>query len=109
MYIWAVPRLWDETIAAHRNQVRDAILDTTAALAAGHGLRGVTLQQVAERVGIGRAALYKYFSDVDTILLAWHDRQITVHFGQLIQVRDRAGTPPQRLAAVLTAYALITP
>ena len=29
-----VPRLWNDTIAAHRHQVRDAILDATAALVA---------------------------------------------------------------------------
>ena len=33
-----VPRLWDETIEAHRRAVRDATLDTTAALVAEHGL-----------------------------------------------------------------------
>ena len=29
-----VPKLWNETIEAHRRAVRDAILDTTAALLA---------------------------------------------------------------------------
>jgi AcrR family transcriptional regulator len=103
-----VPRLWDATIEAHRSQVRDAILETTAALAAEHGLRAVTMSQVAEQTGIGRATLYKYFPDVDAILLAWHERQLNVHFEQLTEVRDRADAPARRLAAVLEAYALIT-
>jgi AcrR family transcriptional regulator len=103
-----VPKLWNETIEAHRHQVRDAILDTTAALATEHGLRGVTMSQVAEQTGIGRATLYKYFPDVDSILLAWHERQISTHLNQLAEVRDRAGTPWERLEAVLLAYALIT-
>ncbi len=33
-----MPKLWNETIGAHRRAVRDATLDTTAALAAEHGL-----------------------------------------------------------------------
>lgn len=103
-----MPKLWNETIEAHRHQVRDAILETTAALASEHGLRGVTMSQVAERTGIGRATLYKYFPDVDSILLAWHERQITNHLNQLTEVRDQAGTPGRRLEAVLNAYALIT-
>ena len=37
--ILLVPKLWNETIEAHRRAVRDAILDTTAALVAEHGLR----------------------------------------------------------------------
>jgi AcrR family transcriptional regulator len=102
-----VPKLWNETIDAHRREVRDAILDTTAALVFEHGLRAVTMSQIAEKTGIGRATLYKYFPDVDTILHAWHAREMTSHLRQLAEVRDRAGNPDQRLEAVLEAYAHI--
>jgi AcrR family transcriptional regulator len=102
-----VPKLWTDTIEAHRREVRDAILDTTAALAAAHGLRAVTMSQIAEETGIGRATLYKYFPDVDAILHAWHHRQITAHLHRLGQVRDQAGDPGRRLEAVLEAYARI--
>jgi AcrR family transcriptional regulator len=107
MYTWVVPRLWTDTIEAHRHQVRDAILETTAALVAGHGLLSVTMSQIAEQTGIGRATLYKYFPDVEAILLAWHQRQITRHLDQLADARDQAGDAGQRLRAVLEAYALI--
>jgi AcrR family transcriptional regulator len=103
-----VPRLWTETIEAHRREVRDAILDTTAALVAEYGLRSVTMSEIAEETGIGRATLYKYFPDVDTILFTWHERQISGHLEHLARVRDRAGDPWERLEAVLEAYALIS-
>jgi AcrR family transcriptional regulator len=103
-----VPRLWNETIEAHRREVRDAIQDTTAALVAQHGLRSVTMSQIAEETGIGRATLYKYFPDVDAILLAWHEHQISGHLTYLAGVRDQAGAAGERLKAVLEAYALIT-
>ncbi|MBA3504635.1 MAG: TetR/AcrR family transcriptional regulator [Betaproteobacteria bacterium] len=103
-----MPKLWNETIEAHRRAVRDATLDTTAALVAEHGLASVTMSQIAKETGIGRATLYKYFSDVDAILLAWHERQITGHFEHLVEVRDQAGDAGERLEAVLTAYALIS-
>jgi AcrR family transcriptional regulator len=102
-----VPRLWDDTIQAHRAAVRDAILDTTAALVGEHGLLSVTMSQIAEATGIGRATLYKYFPDVEAILVAWHERQISAHLAQLAELRDQAGDPGQRLQAVLEAYALI--
>lgn len=102
-----VPKLWNETIAAHRHQVRDAILDTTAALVFEHGLRAVTMAQIAEQTGIGRATLYKYFPDVDAILHAWHHRQIIAHLTQLAQVGDTVTEPGPRLDAVLRAYARI--
>lgn len=102
-----MPKLWNETIEAHRRGVRDAIMETTATLAAEHGLRAVTMSQIAERAGIGRATLYKYFADVDAILQAWYHRQITDHLQHLANVRDQAGDPGERLQAVLEAYALI--
>lgn len=102
-----MPKLWNETIEAHRLQVRDAILDTTATLAAEHGPASVTMSQVAEAAGIGRATLYKYFPGVDEILRAWHERQVGAHLEQLVDVRDRAGTAAERLEAVLAAYARI--
>jgi AcrR family transcriptional regulator len=102
-----VPRLWDETIEAHRRAVRDATLDTTAALVAQHGLASVTMSQIAEQTNIGRATLYKYFPDVEAILVAWHERQVAEHLQQLAEVRDRAEHGGQRLQAVLEAYALL--
>src|SRR5437879_13400998 len=99
-----VPKLWTDTIAAHRREVREAILDTTAALVAEHGLRSVTMSQIAEQTGIGRATLYKYFADVEAILGAWHERQITGHLQYPAEVRDRAGRACEQLGAVLAAY-----
>lgn len=103
-----MPKLWTETIETHRREVRDAILDTTAALLAEHGLLDVTMSQIAEETGIGRATLYKYFPDVEAILRAWHKRQITGHLEYLADVRDQAGGAGERLAAVLEAFALIS-
>lgn len=107
-YTEVVPKLWDETIDAHRRAVRDATLDTTATLIGQHGLRAVTMSQIAEKTGIGRATLYKYYPDVEAILLAWHERQITAHLEYLTEIRDQAGNPGERLRAVLEAYALIS-
>ena len=104
-----MPKLWTETIEEHRRAVREATLDTTAALVAERGLASVTMSQIAAETGIGRATLYKYFPDVEAILTAWHQRQVARHMEQLAAVRDRAsGGPGGRLKAVLSAYATIT-
>jgi AcrR family transcriptional regulator len=103
-----VPKLWSETIESHRRDVRDAVMETTAALVAEHGLRAVTMSQIAEGAGIGRATLYKYFPDVDSILVAWHDRHVTAHLQGLVELGHGAGDPRERLAAVLESYALMS-
>ena len=87
--------------------MRDAILDATWALVAKHGMLSVTMSQIAEATGIGRATLYKYFPDVEAILFAWHERQVTDHLQQLTEIRDRGGNARHRLEAVLEAYAVI--
>lgn len=107
-YSTGVPKLWSDTIETHRRAVRDAALDTTALLVAQHGLRAVTMSQIAEETGIGRATLYKYFPDVEAILRAWHEREISGHLEQLAEARDQAVGAGPRLEAVLRAYAEIS-
>ncbi|MDQ3915043.1 MAG: TetR family transcriptional regulator [Actinomycetota bacterium] len=102
-----MPKLWSETIEEHRREVRDAILDATIALVEQDGLLSVTMSQIAEATGIGRATLYKYFPDVEAILHAWHKREIEAHLGQLRELRERPGSPRERLAAVFRAFATI--
>ena len=103
-----MPRLWTATIDAHRRAVVDAILDATARLVARHGLAGVKMSQIAEDSGIGRATLYKYFPDAESILVAWHERQVEAHLARLAQVRDATSGPLEQLTAVLAAYAQLS-
>ena len=102
-----MPPLWSATIESHREAVREATLDATATLVAEQGLRAVTMSQIAQRTGIGRATLYKYFSDVDAILRAWHERQVAQHLDQIAALREGPGEIAERLRAVLEAYAQI--
>jgi len=102
-----MPKTWSEKVVAHRREVHDATLDTTAALVAEHGLLSVTMSQIAEETGIGRATLYKYFPDVEAILAAWHARQVRRHLAHLAEARDRVDDPGKQLGAVLEAYAFV--
>ncbi|WP_138757723.1 TetR/AcrR family transcriptional regulator [Modestobacter altitudinis] len=102
-----MPKLWSDTIEAHRRTVDEAILDATWALVTERGLLAVTMSAIAEKTGIGRATLYKHFPDVEAILRAGHRRHVTAHLAQLARLREQSGDAAQRLRAVLEAYALI--
>jgi AcrR family transcriptional regulator len=102
-----VPKLWVESVETHRQEVRDAILDTVGELIERHGLLAVTMSEVASRTGIGRATLYKYFADVNNLLISWHRRRAAEHLQTLTALRDRLEDPAARLTAVLEAYARI--
>lgn len=104
----AVPKLWTSTIEDHRTSVREAILDTAWRLVSERGLLGVSMSLIAETAGIGRATLYKYFPDVEGVLIACHERQVVDHLRQLAALRDQQAEPQERLEAVLEAFALIS-
>jgi AcrR family transcriptional regulator len=106
-YTNSVPKLWNETIETHRRDVRAAVIETTAALVAEQGLRGVTMSRIAEQSGIGRATLYKYFPDVDAILAAWHEEQVTDHLAAVAVIAESPEPPDERLQAVLETFALM--
>jgi AcrR family transcriptional regulator len=99
-----MPKLWTDTIEAHKQSVHDAVLDAAAALLAEAGLGAVSMSAIAARSGIGRATLYKYFPDVEVILGAWHQRQVARHLAELHAVAARTGDPAERLRHVLEAY-----
>ena len=100
--------MWQETIGAHRREVHDSILEVTGGLAAERGPLSLTMSEIAEQVGIGRATLYKYFPDVESILLAGQERLVTRHLEQLVEIAERSGPAGQRLEAVLEAYARLS-
>ena len=105
MYRHSVPRLWQDTVEAHRGAVRDAALDATGALVAGHGIGAVSMSRIAQRAGISRATLYKYFTGLEAVLGAWHERQVLGHLKAVTEAQSTAGSPLERLRAVLSAYA----
>jgi AcrR family transcriptional regulator len=100
-----MPKLWTETVETHRQEVREAILDATGSLVQSRGLLAVTMSDIAEATGIGRATLYKYFPDVETILQAWHQRHVQAHLAELRRIQQRTADPVARLHAVLARYA----
>lgn len=102
-----MPKLWNDTIDTHRQSVRDATMDATAALVATEGLSAVSMSRIAQDTGIGRATLYKYFPDVDAILAAWHERQVERHLAQLAGIREANPGSKDALRAVLTAYSAL--
>src|SRR5918999_1854259 len=102
-----MPKLWAETVESHRQEVREAIQVATVALVSEQGLRAVTMSQIAEETGIGRATLYKYFPDVESILRTWHEAQIDNHLQELVEASDSAAGAFEQLTAVLNTYALI--
>lgn len=99
-----MPKIWSDTVEQHRSDVRQAILHTTATLVAERGERSVTMSEIATQVGIGRATLYKYFNDIDSILEAWHEHMIATHLANLGEIAGQQDHVGERLRAVVTEH-----
>jgi AcrR family transcriptional regulator len=102
-----MPKLWKDTVEEHRRDVRSAILETAWAIARERGVRGITMGLVAERAGISRATLYKYFRSVDEVLISGHTEHVAQHLRQLESVRSTADSAGAGLHAMLQGYARI--
>mgnify|MGYP003583797183 CR=1 FL=1 len=100
-----VPRIWEETVDAHRDAVLDAIAHATARVVHRAGVGGLTMSAIAAEAGIGRATLYRYVKDAGAALALWQEHGVALHLRQL---EDFAATadPDRRLAVVLERYAL---
>lgn len=100
-----MPKIWEDTVDAHRDAVKEAIAKATAKLVHRDGVTGLTMSAIATEAGVGRATLYRYVKDAKAALELWQAYGIEFHIQQL---NDIATTAPadRRLAAVLERYAL---
>ncbi|ASU82802.1 TetR/AcrR family transcriptional regulator [Nocardiopsis gilva YIM 90087] len=74
-----MPKISAPTIAAHRAQTRERILEAVATLTRTQGIDGISMTDVAAEAGITRTALYNYFPDKAALLLAFTE-QVTHGF-----------------------------
>ncbi|WP_046470435.1 TetR/AcrR family transcriptional regulator [Allosalinactinospora lopnorensis] len=66
-----MPKISAPTIAAHRAQIRERILEAVANLTRSQGIDGISMTDVASEAGVTRTALYNYFPDKPALLLAF--------------------------------------
>ncbi|NNE99003.1 MAG: TetR/AcrR family transcriptional regulator [Pyrinomonadaceae bacterium] len=62
--------------AVQTKEVRDAILDATDMLLARYGYKKMTIDDIANEVGIGKGSVYLHFSSKEEIALSHVDRII---------------------------------
>lgn len=71
-----MPKISAPTLQAHREETVEKLLDAWGELVMAEGYDGVSLADVAAKVGLARTAIYNYFSDKETLLFTWTDREV---------------------------------
>jgi len=87
-----------------KEDLRRRILDAAGALFVEHGYEGLSMRQVAERIGYSATTIYRYYEDKDDLLFAIV-REGFLRFGKaLAKAAESSDDPRERLAALGRAY-----
>lgn len=77
-----------------RQQTRDVLVEAAAQVFAERGFEGASLEEIAERAGYSRGAIYKNFGGKDELFLAVsqrHNERTVARFAELIEELGSGG------------------
>lgn len=94
---------WRDTLETHKARYRERIIDAAIELVAQEGVAKVSMAALAQRAGIGRATVYKYFPDVEHALLAHVERDVDECRQTLVGVLAQQEDPVLRLRSCIDA------
>ncbi|TFV56949.1 TetR/AcrR family transcriptional regulator [Mycobacterium sp. PS03-16] len=77
-----------------RSAAQTRVLDAALALIAEHGVSGTSLQMIADRIGVTKAAVYHQFKTKDDIVIALTEREL----GGLEGALEAAEAAPDHLS-----------
>jgi AcrR family transcriptional regulator len=99
-----VPRIEADTVAEHRAQQHDAILDAAEQILLTHGYEGLSFRTLGERTGLARNSIYRYFSSRDEVIGELCDRALPHWLAAVDDAMARAGTLEDKVAAYVQVH-----
>lgn len=96
-----MPKISADTVAEHRDRVRQRVYDAFAALMSERSFDAVTMAQIAERAGIGRTTIYHHFPDKEAVVIAFASHETERYLADLRTALDTASDPVERLQVYL--------
>jgi len=99
--------VWRNTIPS-RDELyeakREVLLREAASAFNRHGFHATSLDDIAQRLGLTKAALYHYFPSKQTLLSACFTRAMEVAFASLDRARGEGGTGRDTLRRTVSYY-----
>ena len=86
---------------ARREDIGDLILDGVETLLARYGYRKMTMEDLAQEVGIGKGTVYLHFPSKEELVLAHIDRIVDRLLERLREIRREPVAPRERLRRML--------
>lgn len=82
----------------------EQILTVSAELFSSKGYHGASLDDIGERLGIQKAALYHYVRSKEDILVEIYDRMLTKAEAQVLPIAGEPFAPDERLRRMVSRY-----
>jgi AcrR family transcriptional regulator len=92
-----MPRINAPTLAEHVAQQEAAVIDAARRLFGAHGVRHVSLGDIADEVGLRRTSLYRYFPTKAHLVQRWFQLTMAPLIESSREAVETPGTPTARL------------
>ena len=92
-----MPKISARTVAEHRAETIDRLVDAFGDLVLERGYDAVSLADVAAHVELARTAIYNYFPDRESLLLAWTEREVRRTLDAMLAEVDSAETCTEKV------------
>ncbi|MDA0163176.1 TetR/AcrR family transcriptional regulator [Solirubrobacter ginsenosidimutans] len=97
-----MPQIDAPTVAEHRAQQREALLDAAEAILLEDGHAALSFRALGERTGLARNSIYRYFSSRDDLIAALCERDMPRWLEELEAAMAAADGPDARVAAFVS-------
>ena len=97
-------KMFNETEANPAKAREQQILDCAALVFAKHGFRNTDVQEIADRLAIGKGTIYRHFGSKDSLFLAAVDRGMQQLDERLKKARATADDPFAAIKRVVYEY-----
>jgi len=92
---------------AQREDIGDLILDGVDALLGRYGYRKMTMEDLAQEVGIGKGTVYLHFPSKEEVVLSHIDRIVDRLMDRLREIGRKPLAPRERLRRMLIARVMV--
>ncbi|WP_160148938.1 TetR/AcrR family transcriptional regulator [Amycolatopsis alkalitolerans] len=94
-----MPKIAASTVVEHRAQQRASLLAAAEDLLVADGYAALNFGTLAERTGLARPSMYKYFASKDDLVAAVCEEALPPLLARLTTAMDRANSPRDKLVA----------
>lgn len=93
-----MPKITGRSLGEHRERTRERIFTALSTLMYQRGFDAISLADIAAAADVGRTAMYNYFADKESVLLAYAEHATEQYMAELVTALAEVHDPVDGLA-----------